>query len=273
MILLAARVVSRSNRGRRRAPRERGRRPGGRRAVEPSGEPLAGAPEGRSTPGQALATFVVFDLDGTLIDGYDAITESLAFAMTRLGRTALPEDRVRGMVGRGLEKLLEEAVGAADAAEGVRLFREHYAEVAVTGTRLMPNVAQVLAELASAGHRMAVASNKPAHFSRTILEAKGIAGYFLAVGGPGQQTPAKPDPKMLLDLIGMAGAGTADTVVVGDMEIDAEFARAAGCRAVLVPGGSRSREELQRFVASPAGTDVVLLHALTEFPGWLTAVS
>jgi phosphoglycolate phosphatase len=206
-----------------------------------------------------------------LIDGYDAITESLAFAMTRLGRATLPGDKVRAMVGRGLEKLVEDAVGAADAAEGVRLFREYYAEVAVAGTRLMPGVVEALAALTAAGHSMAVASNKPAHFSHTILEAKGIAGHFLAVGGPGPQTPAKPDPKMLLDLVHQAGAETANTVVVGDMEIDAEFARAAGCRAVLVPGGSRSREELQRFVSSPAGRPAILLESLTDLPLWLKA--
>jgi phosphoglycolate phosphatase len=218
---------------------------------------------------QLRAAFVVFDLDGTLIDGYDAITESLAFAMTRLGRTALPGSKVRGMVGRGLEKLVEEAVGAADAAEGVRLFRERYAEVALDGTRLMPGVEEVLAALAGAGHPMAVASNKPADFSKKILQAKGIGGYFLAVAGPGPETPAKPDPRMLGDLMERAGAGSESTLVVGDMEIDAEFARAAGCRAVLVPGGSRSREELHRFVASPAGGGAVLLDSLTDLPAWL----
>ena len=234
---------------------------------------LLAAPEGRGTPGQALATFIVFDLDGTLIDGYDAITESLAFAMTRLGKTPFPADRVRGMVGRGLEKLVEDAVGAANAPEGVRLFREHYAEVALDGTRLMPGVEEVLAALAGAGYQMAVASNKPAHFSRKILEANAIAGHFLAVGGPGPETPAKPDPRMLRDLMKRAGADSESTLVVGDMEIDAEFARAAGCRAVLVPGGSRSREELQHFAASPSGADIVLLSALTELPAWLRAGS
>ena len=41
------------------------------------------------------------------------------------------------------------------------------------------------------------ASNKPAPFSRMILEAKGIGSRFCAVGGPDTETPAKPDPAML----------------------------------------------------------------------------
>ncbi|HEY6066668.1 MAG TPA: HAD hydrolase-like protein, partial [Thermoanaerobaculia bacterium] len=105
--------------------------------------------------------FLVFDLDGTLIDGYDGITDALGFAMERLGHSPLPPDQVRGMVGEGLERLIEKAVGRQLVAEGVRLFRERYAEVAETKTSLMPDVPAVLAALAAAGHPMAVASNKP----------------------------------------------------------------------------------------------------------------
>jgi Haloacid dehalogenase-like hydrolase len=70
------------------------------------------------TPG-GEPSFVVFDLDGTLIDGYAAIGDALGFAMRRLGVPELSPERVRAMVGRGLETLLEDAVGAERAAEGV----------------------------------------------------------------------------------------------------------------------------------------------------------
>jgi phosphoglycolate phosphatase len=207
--------------------------------------------------------FLVFDLDGTLIDGYDGITDALGFAMSQLGRTPLGADRVRGMVGEGLERLIERAIGAELVVEGVRLFRERYAEVADAKTRLMPDVPGVLERIASAGHLMAVASNKPADFTRRILAGKGIAGRFAAVGGPGPDVPPKPHPEMLLRLLKATGASAGETLVVGDMEIDAEFARAAGCRAVLVPGGSRSEEELARVPADAH------LSRLAELPDWI----
>ena len=211
--------------------------------------------------------FVVFDLDGTLIDGYEAIGDALAYAMERFGRPALPPEKVRVMVGHGIEKLLEEAVGAEHAPEGVRLFRERYPEVAVAKSRLMPDVREVLAELAARGHAMAVASNKPAPFSRMILEADRVARYFVEIAGPDEATPAKPDPAMLRRLIAAAGAEPGRTVVVGDMEVDFEFGRAADCRVVLVPGGSRSREELERV-----GADA-LLESLAGLPPWLARTS
>ena len=209
---------------------------------------------------------IVFDLDGTLIDGYAGITDALGFAMERLGFAPLSEETVRGMVGKGLEKLLEKAVGAAHAREGVRLFRERYAVVADEKTFLLPDVPEVVERLAHDGHLLAVASNKPERFSRRILAGKGVADRFFAVAGPDDATPPKPDPAMLLAIMRRAAAPPGRTVAVGDMEIDAETARAAGCRCVLVDGGSRSHEEL-----AAAGADAHLAR-LAQLPGWIEHV-
>lgn len=206
---------------------------------------------------------VVFDLDGTLIDGYAAIGDALGYAMTRLGRPAPEPRQVRAMVGHGLESLLEQAVGRDLAAEGVRLFRQRYPEVAVARTELMPGVSDVLAALEARGLVLSVASNKPPDFSRLILEAKGVARFFRTIEGPGPSTPAKPDPAMLEHAMRQAGADCAATLVVGDMEVDSEFARAAGCAVVLIPGGSRSREELEGV-----DTDAVL-DEIRQLPAWL----
>ncbi len=207
--------------------------------------------------------FVVFDLDGTLIDGYDAIGDALAYAMERLGEPPLPPEAVRVLVGHGIERLLGKAVGPARALEGVRLFRERYPAVAVEKSRLLPDVPEVLAKLAERGHPMAVASNKPERFSRMILEALGVAHFFGAVAGPDGETPTKPDPTMLRRLMAAVASPPGDTLVVGDMEVDSEFARAAGCRVVLVPSGSRTREEL-------LGADRdALLDSLARLPAWI----
>ena len=63
----------------------------------------------------------------------------------------------------------------------------------------------------------------------------------------------------------MAAVPGAETVVVGDTEVDFEFARAAGCRVVLVPGGSRTREELSGV------TPDAMLGSIAELPEWLTS--
>ncbi len=170
---------------------------------------------------------------------------------------------LRAMVGEGLDRLLEKAVGPDRAEEGLRIFRARYPDVAVRLSHLLPDVPAVLEELAGGGWRMAVASNKPAVFSRQILEAKGVARHFLEIAGPDASTPPKPHPQMLSRILATAGVPASEAFVVGDMEIDAALARAAGCRVALVPGGSRSTLELAAVDAD------VLLGALRELPAWL----
>ncbi len=206
---------------------------------------------------------IVFDLDGTLIDGYDAIEDALTYAMTWLELPAPTREEVRTMVGHGLEKLLEQAVGPERAEEGVHLFRERFPHVAVPKSHLLPGVPELLENLRAAGYRLSLASNKPPEFSRRILEAKGVAGHFEAIAGPDAAHPPKPHPSMLRELMAVLEAAPRETVCVGDMEVDVEFARAGGCRAIVLPTGSRSREYLEA-----AGADL-LIEGLSELPGAL----
>ena len=72
---------------------------------------------------------VIFDFDGTLIDSYEPIAESLNHVRQAHGLPPFPLAEVRGMVGHGLESLIEKAIGKGAIAEGVRLFREKYAAI------------------------------------------------------------------------------------------------------------------------------------------------
>lgn len=188
---------------------------------------------------------IVFDLDGTLVDSYGAITESLNHALRELGEPELPEERVRRMVGRGLETLVERVVGPERVPEGVRLFRERYERVAVTGTRLLPGVGETLAELAARGYRMGVASNKPARFGTRILEGLEIARYLPEVFGPDRVAHPKPHPEMVHRLLEALDVSLDRAVYVGDMDVDVETCRGAGLPCWLVATGSCSRAELQ----------------------------
>src|SRR5262245_19614915 len=128
---------------RRRTARMTSRRPG-----SPEESPQMAPPDFRRVRA------IVFDLDGTLIDSYEAITESLNHAMSAAGLAPLPAEQVRGMVGMGLETLLARAMGEARVEEGVKAFRAHYDKICVQKTSLMPEVAETLAELHRRGYRM-----------------------------------------------------------------------------------------------------------------------
>ena len=187
---------------------------------------------------------VVFDLDGTLVDAYAAIHESLGVVLAAFGRRPVPHEETRRMVGHGLEALVGKAVGVENVAEGVRLFRERYERVGLEATRLLPGAELVTRSLFERGIGLAIASNKPAGFTRPLLEALGLAGRFGFVAGPDDGFPPKPAPNMVFMALGALDVPARDAVFVGDMPIDVATARAAQVPVIALPTGSATREEL-----------------------------
>jgi phosphoglycolate phosphatase len=189
---------------------------------------------------------IVFDLDGTLVDSYVPIASSLNHARQAFGLPPLPVAAVRRSVGRGLDTLIAELVGSDRIEAGVRLFRECYAEVYAEGTVALPEVPETLRALRGVGYRMGVASNKPARFSKPILERLGLLPEIGCVMGPDVVDSHKPEPTMIHRCLESLEVGRDEAVYVGDMVLDVESAARAGVAVLLVPGGSSTAEELGR---------------------------
>lgn len=191
---------------------------------------------------------MVFDLDGTLVDSYGPITESLNHARAHFGFAPLAEDVVRKMVGHGLEDLMRQNLGADRVEAGVALFRSRYEKVFLAGTRPLAGVPDVPLALAAQGWRLGVASNKPARFGQRIIEKVGLSGAITVVLGPDCGVPPKPAPPMLQLAMEKLGVNPEETVYVGDMPLDAETGRQAGVRkTILLPTGSAGPDELQKI--------------------------
>ena len=188
---------------------------------------------------------VIFDLDGTLVDAYAAIHESIGVVLDAFGRPPITRDETRRMVGHGLEVLVAKAVGKENVAEGVRLFRERYERVGLEASRLLPGADLVTRKLFEKGIRLAIASNKPARFTRPLLESFGLAGRFGFVAGPDDGFPPKPAPHMVFMALATLSVAARDAVFVGDMPIDVATARAAELPIIALPSGSATRKELE----------------------------
>jgi phosphoglycolate phosphatase len=187
---------------------------------------------------------VIFDFDGTLIDSYQPITDSLNHVRQAHGLPPFALDEVRGMVGHGLETLIATAIGPAAVGEGVRLFREKYATLCREQTTILPQVRETLEELDKRAYQMGIATNKPSYFARDILKALEIDHLFAEVIGPNDVERPKPDPEMLEIMMMRLGLGADEVVYVGDMPLDVEVARRAGVAVYALPTGSASREAL-----------------------------
>jgi phosphoglycolate phosphatase len=206
---------------------------------------------------------VLFDLDGTLVDSYPAITASVNHVRARYGLPPLSEPKVRRHVGRGPVYLLGHTVPGRDPAETVPLYRAHHPSVLREGTRLLPGAAETLARIKKLGRATAICSNKPKPFTRELLDCLGIAGSVDAFFGPEDVAHPKPAPDMVRAALDRLGFGPAEALYVGDMAVDVETARAAGVRVWVVPTGSDVRATLE------AARPDRLLDALHEIPDLL----
>ncbi len=197
--------------------------------------------------------YLIFDLDGTLVDSYDGITESLNRALDRMGLPRRSVHEVRPKVGLGLETLIRGMVGEDRVEEGVRLFRRHYSRICASRTRLLPGVSSTLAALHRKKIRMAVATNKPTPFTERILTSLSIRAYFDYLIGPDLVTHPKPHPEMIFRVLRHFPCARWEVILVGDMSVDVETARTSGIPVAVLPTGSQTRQQLEK-----AGPDLIL---------------
>lgn len=185
---------------------------------------------------------MVFDLDGTLADTSPDITAALNAALREVGQAALPLAVVTTMIGGGIPTLVAHAierVGASGSLKDILVERMcyHYARGFCVNSHMMAGVTDCLFALQGLGLPMAVCTNKDQIITEKIIGALGIEHYFAAMVGRQPDVPKKPDPAMLRLAAERIGC-TADTVVmIGDSDVDAATARAAGAASVIVRNG------------------------------------
>ena len=192
-----------------------------------------------------MKRLIIFDLDGTLVDAYPALIASVVYTVRRLGYPVPSNTRIRRAVGRGQRFLLEPFVDGKDLKRALRLFRPHHRKALLRGARWMPHARRVLSALRRRGVFLAIASNRPAPFTRQILRVLGAGRTFDVVRCADQSGRGKPHPQMLHDIRRRLGVARADAVYVGDMPIDIEAGRRAGLDTIGVATGSSTFKELK----------------------------
>lgn len=190
-----------------------------------------------------VASVIIFDLDGTLVDSVGDLAQAGNVARAAVGLAQLTEAEVARFVGDGVDKLIERLVpDPGQRAVAKEAFAQHYAAHCCDRTQPYAGISEMLAHLAANGWTLAVATNKPLAFTRRILDTCGIAAHFTEVrGGDG---PRKPDPGQLSDILRATGATAARSWMVGDHHTDVRAGHAAGCRVLFCTWGLGHRDGL-----------------------------
>ncbi len=186
----------------------------------------------------------IFDLDGTLVDSAPDIHAAANALLRAMGYPPLPYALVKSFIGNGIPKLVERIMAASDIAHDAERhadltakFSDLYARHPADRSTLFPHVRAVLIHLSAADIALGVCTNKSHGLAVQILQELGIASFFGSVIGGDSLPQRKPDPAPLRECARQLGATR--LIYVGDSEVDAATAQAAGVPFALYTQGYR----------------------------------
>jgi phosphoglycolate phosphatase len=207
---------------------------------------------------------IIFDCDGTLVDSQDKICAAMRQAFEANGLLVPARERLLGVVGLslpiGFARLAEGSVdGPAYQIDGlVAAYRDAFSVLRAAPDdleSLYPGARLAVEGLAQRSDTViAMATGKSQRGAQRVLTRHGLRACFATIH-TSDDAPSKPHPGMVLAAMAATGAGSHETVMVGDTTFDIEMAHAAGARAIGVTWGYHRSAALVQ-----AGADAMIDH-------------
>ena len=195
-------------------------------------------------------SFIVFDLDGTLVETIYDIANSMNKALAEFGYNIHPLDKYREFIGEGVIVLTKRAIGEEVSDETVQKVVDRYNEIYKDNCLYLsepyPNMINVLDELINKGYKLAVISNKPDPDTVKIVKHY-FALRFTYIVGSKKSVARKPATEAMEILMKEFDLGINDITYVGDSRYDALFAENCGCEYFLFEYGYDKKEIIHKF--------------------------
>ncbi|MBU1141355.1 MAG: HAD family hydrolase [Firmicutes bacterium] len=196
---------------------------------------------------------IIFDMDGTILNTIEDITESINFAFTQLGYSKQTMDAVKMAVGSGafqlIERLAPKKLKQQEIKELYEAYQTHYDVNKDNLTGPYEGIMDLLDQLKHQGYLLAVVSNKYEYLVQE-LNIKIFHNYFDASIGDAPGIPIKPAPDMVYKALNLLGVKKEEALFVGDSDVDIITAQNAGLKSVGVTWGFRDQKTLEAHHAT-----------------------
>jgi len=187
---------------------------------------------------------IIFDLDGTLVDAYKAVTVSVNATLRKLGYPALSHNEIKKRVGWGDKELLQRIVFKKDLGRALALYRRHHGQALLKRTCFLPWANFIVKKLKVKKFTLAIATNRPTRYTHIILRHLKLSKYFDYVLCADKCKKGKPSPEILRRILKRYSLKVSEALYVGDMAIDVKTGNRMNMRTVAVLTGSSSKREI-----------------------------
>lgn len=194
-----------------------------------------------------MIKYILFDLDGTLTDPAEGITNSVAYALERFGIKVSNKSELNCFIGPPLSESFEKYYGFSkdEAINAVSIYREYFKDKGIFENKLYSGVDNMLNNLVNAGKKVILATSKPEVFANKILNHFHINSYFTVVSGSllnGERVDKHDVIEHALKIAGITDRSSC--VMVGDRLHDIIGGRKSALITIGVEYGYGSKEEL-----------------------------
>ena len=195
-----------------------------------------------------MSKCVIFDLDGTIIDSFPDIFESLNKALEQSGFKPISFEKFFAIAGYGPRNLIKDSVDEPISGQrfedAVALYNDIYTNCGSPKTVRYEGMKEVLLELKRRGYKIAVRTNKAQSTTDGIAERL-LVGLADLVWGSIEGRAIKPYAESVLPILETYNAKPEETFMVGDMKADIDTANNAGMKFIGVLWGY-GKEEIMR---------------------------
>lgn len=192
--------------------------------------------------------FVVFDLDGTLVSSHETIYKATLHALKEVGiKNNIPHQQFLNMIGMHFEDIFRElGFRVPDFEYFLKIYKSIYFDY-MNESVLYPEVINSIDRLKQIGLKIGLLTTKGQDQAELILKHFNLLNNFDGVMGRRPGVAHKPSPEPLLKLCAEMNVDAANTLMVGDSELDIECGKNAGSFTCAVTYGYRKREHLQNY--------------------------
>ena len=199
---------------------------------------------------------ILFDLDGTLTDPGEGITNSVAYALKKYDIEVSDRSELYKFIGPPLKDSFMRYYSFSEekAEQAIAYYREYFRDIGIFENRVYEGVEDMLKALCDEEKTIVLATSKPEEFAVRILEHFDLKKYFNVVAGASMDSSRSKKGDVIAYAISLCEDFCKDTaVMIGDREHDVIGAKENGLKSIGVLYGYGNRAEMEA-----AGADFIV---------------